>query len=583
MSNPDQERGVPMTQPDAITPNGDPFVDPSTPRLSAVLERIEELDLSATRRRDLRSALRSLCRLISKAPEEVPANINWVHVRLRRVHPASAGISKKRLMNIKADVIKALSLCGCSRERADWMRQPSSAWQALLDSIPDKHDRWKLTQLAQYCTALGIAPRDVSNEHLVSLLATLETETFIDKPAAKVGAAVGAWNRLCETVEGWPSQILATPRKKEPWTIPLAIFPDSFQADVDHWLERLANPSLLDVDGPVKPLRPSTIRHRRFQIQEMASALVLSGREMSSILSLADLVELAAFKLGLRYMMGRFDDKPTEAIHGLAMGMKAIATHHVPVDDDHLKEIRRICGRLNLQVDGLREKNRRRLEQLDDDRNLARLVHLPARLVKEAAKPGLKDHKRALLLQAAVAIEILLYAPLRIGNLSGLSLDRHIRFVTIRRQPCTTISIPGHEVKNGKALSHELGPESTTLLRLYIAEAQPILLRQPSEYLFPAQDGGPRTAASLSGLIKNTIWTFTGLDVHAHLFRSIASKIHSMVQPGDYATLSQVIGDSLQTTMKSYAQFEQKVALRHYHGSVDAARPRYPSEDRAND
>ncbi|ANK82138.1 MAG: hypothetical protein TEF_16080 [Rhizobiales bacterium NRL2] len=559
--------------------NGDPFVDPATPRMSAVLGQLEELDLSPTRRRDLRSAIRSLCRLIGKTPEEVPANINWVHVRLRRVHPVSAGISDKRVKNIKADVIKALGLCGCSRERSDWLRQPSPHWQVLLDRIPDKHDRWKLMQLAQYCTALGVAPGEVDNEHPAGLLAVLETETFVDKPAGKVGAAVGVWNRLRETIEGWPARVLVAPRKKEPWTIPLATFPESFQADVERWIERLARPCLLDEDGPVKPLRPSTIRHRRFQIQEIASALVLSGREMSSIDSLAALVDLDAFKTGLRFMIGRFGDKPTEAIHGLAMGMKAIATHHVRVDDGHLKEMRRICQRLNLQVEGLREKNRRRLEQLDDDINLARLLHLPAQLLKEASKPGLRDHRRALLLQAAVAIEILLYAPLRIGNLSALSLERHIRFVTTRRQRCTTISIPAHEVKNGKDLNHELSPESTKLLKLYLDEARPVLLQEPSDYLFPAQNGGPRVAASLSNLIKTTIREFTGMVIHAHLFRSIAGKIHSTVQPGDFVTLSHVISDSLKTAMKSYAQFEQKAALRHYQGSVDAARRRYRPED----
>lgn len=385
-----------MSHSDPNMPNGDPFVDPATPRMSAVVEQLEELDLSPTKRRDLRSAIRSLCRLIGRTPEEVPANINWVHVRLRRVHPVSAGISEKRLKNIKADVLKALSLCGCSRERSDWLRQPSPDWQILLDRIPDKHDRWKLMQLAQYCTALGIAPTEVVNEHPAGLLAVLETETFVDKPAAKVSAAVGVWNRLRETVEGWPVQRLSTPRRKEPWTIKLANFPDGFQTDVDRWLERLARPSLLDEDGPVKPLRPSTIRHRRFQIQEMASALVLGGREISTIRSLADLVELPSFKSGLRFMMSRFNDQPTEAIHGLAMGMKAIATHHVRVDEDQLKEMRQICQRLNLQVDGLREKNRRRLEQLDDDVNLAHLVHLPAQLVQEAGKSGSLDHKRAL-------------------------------------------------------------------------------------------------------------------------------------------------------------------------------------------
>lgn len=135
-------------------------------------------------------------------------------------------------------------------------------------------------------------------------------------------------------------------------------------------------------------------------------------------------------------------------------------------------------------------------------------------------------------------------------------------------------------MKNGKDLNHELGLESTKLLKLYQDQARPVLLREPSEYLFPAQNGGPRAAASLSNLIKKTIRDFTGMEIHAHLFCSIAGKIHSTVQPGDYVTLSHVIADSLKTAMKSYAQFEQKAALRHYQNSVDAARQRFRPEDR---
>jgi hypothetical protein len=64
----------------------------------------------------------------------------------------------------------------------------------------------------------------------------------------------------------------------------------------------------------------------------------------------------------------------------------------------------------------------------------------------------------------------------------------------------------------------------------------------------------------------------TGLTINAHLFRSIAGKIHSLAAPGDFVTLSHVIGDSLKTAMKSYAQFEQKNSLEHYQRSVDKAR-----------
>ena len=154
---------------DLTTPKplyGSPFISEGVPSLNDVRDRLDKVDLPPTRRRDLKSAVTSIARLLGRRPEEIPANINWIHVQLRQVHPVAHGISKKRFSNIKSDALKALALTGCSRERADWLRQPSPAWQALLDRIPIKHDRWRLSQLAQYCSALGISPNEVNDSHV---------------------------------------------------------------------------------------------------------------------------------------------------------------------------------------------------------------------------------------------------------------------------------------------------------------------------------------------------------------------------------------------------------------------------------
>ena len=551
-----------------------PFIAANTPTMGGVITEIDNVvDLSATRRRDLKSDVRSLCRLLGKHPSEVPANINWLHVRVRRIVPAAHNISKKRLSNLKSGVLKALALTGCSRERSHWLRSPSSQWQALLDNIIDKHDLWKLTQFAQYCTAIDIEPCQVRNEHILGFLEILTEESFTNKPDQVVVNAVKTWNRLRAEIDGWPNYELAQPpRKKEPWTIPLEQFPSSFQEDVARWLYRLSHPDPLDASGPMKPLRSATIAHRRHQIQQMASALFLSGTPITDIRSLADLVELVAFKDGLRQLMSRFEDKPTEAIHGLAVGLKSIATHHVKVGDDHLKEMQRICQRLNLNVDGLRVKNQIRLEQLEDPSNLSRLLHLPNTLTRVAQRPGLRPHKAALLSQAALAIEILLYAPMRSGTLSRLNLEDHIRFISTGRKRRTLITIPAAEVKNNRDLHYELGAETTKLLDYYCKVARPVLLRAPSDHLFPAQNGGPKLESSLSRLIKETISEHTGMVINAHLFRSIAGKIHSTVAPGDFTTLSHVLHNTLRTAMKSYAQFEHQSSVRHYQKSVDTAR-----------
>jgi integrase len=555
-------------------PTDNAFVDEKALTIASILVEIGmKADLAITKKRDLKSALRSLCRLINKQPEEVPANINWVHIRLRRVHPAAHNITKKRLANIKSGVLKALEITGCSRKRSDWLRKPLPAWQTLLDKIPEKHDRWKLSQLAQYCSALNIVPDEVNDHHILGLLEVLAKETFTDKPDQVAVYAAKTWNCLKDQIDGWPdTELKRPPKRKEPWTTPLEQFLESLQVDIEHWLDRLANPDPLSSDGPFKPLRPVTVKHRRHQIQQMCSALVLAGHSIEAITSLAYLVDIQNFKDGVRQLMSRFGNKPTEAIHGLTIGLKAIAAHYVKVDEGHLEELKRICQRLNLEVDGLREKNQQRLLQLEDPHNFAKLLHLPEKLVKLSKRPGQSDHKAALMVQAALAIEILLYAPMRINNLASLNIEEHIRRLKVKRENRVQIYIPATEVKNDRALHYELGSQTTALLDYYLQKARPILLREPTDYLFPAQNGDRKRNGALSGLIKQMILEHTGLTINAHLFRSIAGKIHSIAAPGDFVTLSHVIGDSLKTAMKSYAQFEQKNSLEHYQRSVDQAR-----------
>jgi len=554
-----------------------PFADADGMMLSEVIARLDDVvDISVTRRRDLKSAIRAIARMVCKSPETTPANINWLHVRLRRVHPSQHGISKKRLQNIKSDAMKALELTGASRNRKDWLRKPDIKWQDLLDRIPDKRDRWKLTQLAQYCSALGVVPAELNDTHIMGLRKALIEESFQNRPEAVVVNSVKTWNRLSKQLPGWPAVTLARPPlRKEPWTFPLEDFPPSFKEDVDRWTNRLANPDILDESGPSRPLRPATIAHRRFQIREAGSALVRSGYPMAKITSLSVLVQIDNLKSALRWMMDRFGGKPTEAIKGVAICLQAIARHHVKAADEDLSQIKGIVSRLGREADGLREKNRQRLHQLDDPANLAKLLHLPAALVTKTEKLfSTRPRKAALLLQAALGIEILLNAPMRISNMAALHLNDHMRPHRVGRERRTLIHIPPHEVKNNVVLDYELGAEATSLLDIYLHKARPILLDQPSDYLFPAMNGGSKPSAHLSRLIKETILEHTGLTIHAHLFRSIAGKIHSLAQPGDVVTLAYVLNDSLKTAMKSYAQFERRSALEHYQTSVAAARRR---------
>ncbi len=255
-----------------------PFVRAGIMTMDAILQCLDAVDVTPVQRRDLKSAVQTPCRLIGQPPSAVPANVAWVHVRLRRIHPAQVGLSPKRLKNIRSGVLKALELCGASRSRSDWLSQPSQTWADLLAQVPDPpHDVWKLTQFAQYCSALDVTPQGVENDHIKGLLAALTEDTFLDNPTVKVGSIVSVWNRLRQSQPGWPQITLKFPRKKEPWTFPIEAFPESFQGEVARWIERLSNPDIFSGEGPAKPLRPASLKYQRFNIQQMASAIVRSG------------------------------------------------------------------------------------------------------------------------------------------------------------------------------------------------------------------------------------------------------------------------------------------------------------------
>jgi integrase len=202
------------------------------------------------------------------------------------------------------------------------------------------------------------------------------------------------------------------------------------------------------------------------------------------------------------------------------------------------------------------------------------LLLLPEQLVEKSQVAGPKPRSAALLLQTAAAVETLLYCPMRIANLASLRIDQHLRWATKDRELVLYITIPGDEVKNGTPLHFELTGGSADIVRDYLDRGRLLLSDQPGQALFPKLNGDSKLPGDLSQQIKRIIFKETGLVVNPHLFRSLAGKIHNLVAAGDFATISHVLSDRIETVMKSYVPFEQQASLRHYQASVNEVRRR---------
>ena len=169
--------------------------------------------------------------------------------------------------------------------------------------------------------------------------------------------------------------------------------------------------------------------------------------------------------------------------------------------------------------------------------------------------------KARLLVQASVAIEILIFAPMRISNLQGLRLDEHISWQAGRMR----INIPRQQVKNDQALDFLLPESVSKRVMQYIDDWRPFLTHQQTPISSLGVMANLKTAPALHNQIENTLWNEAGIRLTPHQFRHAAAKILLDAKPGHYEVVRKVLGHkSLTTTYSHYAGAETQAAISLY-------------------
>jgi hypothetical protein len=155
------------------------------------------------------------------------------------------------------------------------------AWAVLAATLSSRYGRAMLSRLMRWASAENIDPERLDQAAMDRFGAALMHDSFHQNPRDCWRRAVVAWNAAVEGASGWPQHRLTPPPSRERYVLALEAFPASFQADVQAWLDRLAGRAGLDV-GPIKPLRPATIDKSRFALRQLGSALVASGRDITT-------------------------------------------------------------------------------------------------------------------------------------------------------------------------------------------------------------------------------------------------------------------------------------------------------------
>jgi len=536
-------------------------------------------ELPEQTRRHWSSSLRQIAKALDKPVQVIPARYNAVRADLVHLHHAPAGLTAKTLQNHKSNAKSALLWLAREKGVPEHGAPLTPVWQDLWSEIGDALVRSRLSSLMRFCSANKIVPAEV-DEAVLDRFMDYRSRTGSCSDDAFRRLLARAWNANVGTIPGWPVRTLTVPLAKPAVEQEWEDFPAGLRWDVDQYLQGLTKVRRSRTGQRIRPLKPSTIRTRRAELQAAARMAVKTDVPIASLASLSALLAPDVAEKVLEAYWARNGENPKLFTIDLARRFFAIAKETKCLDDaacERLDELRRYFE--DYRQGGLTEKNIALIRQVLTPGVWSRVVKLPLAMMA-AARQQYAPVRAAVTAQIAVAIAILTVAPVRLANLAAIRLGANL-IKPDGPESNYWLVFPDYDVKNRIKLEYPLPQYLTELIDEYVHDFRPTLMRGTDEdWLFPGQGRGGKGKVCLSGQITERIWKATGVRVTVHQFRHAAGAIILKQRPGEYELVRQVLGHrSVQTTINAYIGLENiraseifsKIVIEHMAGGLEAA------------
>jgi len=544
----------------------------STPLLGKTLLDVREAiaineGLNAQVRNNMISSINTLCRVLDRQPQYVPASLNLLRPMMEKASPGAIHVSPRRWQNVRSDIARAVNLCGFSTNFIPKDAPIAECWFPVIAGAQSTQIKCFVRRFARYSSARQIAPSQVNDSVMPGYLAFLK-DVGSKAPETCRDDFIRYWNRIGEANPQLNLTPLTPVMRSRSYSLPWSELPASLAADAADFKAAIVRVDPF-AENARPPVRQSTAGQYDRQIRRMASAALANGAQTSNIANLALLVHPATLKRALLYFMARNNNEPNQQAHDMAHLALLIATYWAKLPAVEIDEIKRMSAKCKLDRKGLTQKNRERLRQFRDQGVIEKLMRLPEDLLAEAHRLPL-NCRSAMLAQTAVAIAILINAPIRIKNLRSLDRARHFVPLFSTRERGMQLVLPKEEVKNDVDLEFPLAPSAMALLEIYMKDYQPLRCgERDSSFLFPGRGGKPKADTNLRRQIIDAVWKHVGVHVHPHLFRHLAGMIFLEAHPGAYEDVRRLLGHkSLQTTINFYAGLEATAAINRYNNVV---------------
>ena len=508
---------------------------------------------SGTRLRDLKSAVKRVAALLGNEPAAIPLDLGAISAGLAAVNPVAAGLTPKRFANIRSDFLAAVKVSGVSPVTRQAKSPLSADWLDLFERLSGRRAHIGLSRFARYASRRGIAPKDVSDKVVSDFIAEVREESLHRKPDALHRQVSLIWNEAAQDPALGLRRVTVPSFRGPPKRIDWARLSSSFKKDVENHLSWCAVSDPFALETRSRALAPRTLRLRRDQIHAAVTALVESGIDPATILSLADLTSPDNFKSILRRRLESVDGQTNTFNYHLGKALVQIAYEWVKVDAKSFAELKRLLGKMPVPLIGLTDKNKRLLRQFDDPAVLRRLYRLPDRLLAEVRRDPHPTFRTLAKAQAAFAIAILSYMPLRPANLTALAFGTHL-FMQEGVGAISSLELSAGETKNGQEIGFDIPPGVAKMLIEYRGRIAPKIIGQRPTRLFVTVKGTPKCQTTVSYLVCSYLRRRAGITLTPHVFRHLSAKVVLDAEPGAYETVRQHLGHmNTKTTTGFYA------------------------------
>lgn len=511
---------------------------------------------------------------------------------LERASPKALGIAPGTLLNrISAlrYILRRLGMLASLRPRAPEITDPR--WRELVAALPEGPDYSRLRTFAATCAADGIVPAEVS-------WATLNAAA--ERRAAERGGAkahdyarrVGVqWNRAAKLVPGWPQTRLGQRANPRQYSLPFDAYPPSLVAEVEAYLTDIGAPKvskgLFSGESRPDPVKPSTVTTRMYCLRRLLWGAVQGGISKEDLTNLRVVATPAFAMASLNWHFCRAGE--VNADLGQMAATIASVAQYLKLPEPEWAALKPVLAKATPPArTEITERTARLLDQLADRTRRLKLLHLPEYLMREAARmrDGLPDRRgkvrppqpeaAAWLAATAVAIEILLHAPMRLINLQTLRLGTELQLSQVTRgQWRGTIFLAAASVKNKRRLEVPLQPESIALIRAYLNEHRPSLPGVGSTWLFPGHGGPdrPRHKGAFGQAITEAVEQWVGVRLNPHAFRALAGAMILEANPHAIDDVRAILGHAcFETAMIYYRRCCQRDASDRLSGAIAGQR-----------